>query len=422
MESVTSSTIKLYLWVVVQSAYQAVLSLDGTSNFVNNIVYRGGGDGDGGAIYTSGSTVLFSGTNNFINNSVTDDAGHGGAIYTINNNVVNFSGTSNFVNNSAASGGAIYTSISNALTFNGTIYFTNNGHYGGEVHTLNGYTSGGVYMGIKSTISILPHTTVYWENNHATLGGAIYVQDASPASYCTLVSSYLSKEECFFQLPGQNLSNGVNVQLFFKNNFADDAGSVLYGGAVDNCKLTHGVDSYNSSVVFDIIVHNNDTDYSTTSKISSDPIYTCPCNFSDCSYIWYNVSYTAYPSETFQVSVISFGQIHGAVSSTVISKIDQSVNSGDNLPDSQRLQQAKGTCTKLDYTVLSLAQTVKIKLRVEGSPCPNCGGIYILDIYVNVNHTCPPGFNISLSNKACVCEPRLANYTNQCNITNGVGQ
>ena len=115
-------------------------------------------------------------------------------------------------------------------------------------------------MGIKSTFSILPYTTVYWEKNHATRGGAIYVQDATPTSYCTRVSSHLPKEECFFQLPGQNLSNGVDVRLVFKNNSADDAGSVLYGGAIDNCKLTHGLDSYNSGEVFDMIVHNNDTD------------------------------------------------------------------------------------------------------------------------------------------------------------------
>ena len=189
-------------------------------------------------------------------------------------------------------------------------------------------------MGIKATISILPHTTVYWQNNHATHGGAIYVADASPASYCTQASSHLPKEECFFQLPGQNLSNGIDVQLFFKNNFADDAGSALYGSAIDNRKLTYGLDLHSSGKVFDMIVHNNNTDYNTTSNISSDSIYTCPCE-NDCSFIWYDVPHTVYPGETFQVSAISFGQRHGAVSSGVISKIDQSVNPGDNLSDSQ---------------------------------------------------------------------------------------
>ena len=41
---------------------------------------------------------------------------------------------------------------------------------------------------------------------------------------------------------------------------------------------------------------------------------------------------------------------------------------------------------------------------------------------MNLNQTCPPGFSISKSEKSCVCEPRLAKYTNNCNIANGVGQ
>ena len=41
---------------------------------------------------------------------------------------------------------------------------------------------------------------------------------------------------------------------------------------------------------------------------------------------------------------------------------------------------------------------------------------------MKLNQTCPPGFNISTSARSCVCEPRLAQYTNQCNITDGVGR
>ena len=75
------------------------------------------------------------------------------------------------------------------MILNGTVKFTNNACGNG---------GGGLYMGLKSTFSILPNTSVYWENNHASLGEAIYVQDASPISYCTLVAQYVPKEECFF--------------------------------------------------------------------------------------------------------------------------------------------------------------------------------------------------------------------------------
>ena len=55
-----------------------------------------------------------------------------------------------------------------------------------------------MYIGVNSTVSILPNTTVYWENNCATSGGAIYVHDVSPLSYCTLLIPYVPKKSASF--------------------------------------------------------------------------------------------------------------------------------------------------------------------------------------------------------------------------------
>ena len=395
-------------------ANNTVLSFSGTNNFINNSV---SGLGSGGVIWAHENTVLrCSGTNNFINNSAGID---GGVIVAYENTVLNFSGTNNFINNSAFRGGAIYTETNTTLTFTGIIYFTNNGD------TFHGYTfgGGGMFLGLKSTLSILPNTTVYWENNHAHFGGAIYVADASPLSYCTLIATYIPLEECFFQLPGQNLSNGIDVQLVFKNNFAGDAGSMLCGGAIDNCILT-GLDSHSSGKVFDMIVHNNDSDDNTTSNISSYPLSICICknNRPDCSDSRYTFKHTVYPGETFQVSVVAVGQRDGTVPSRVISIIDQTFHPS-HLPDSQHLQQANNTCTKLNYTVLSLSQYVVIGLNPEGSPCSVYSDtISELYVAVNLHQNCPPGLSISESGTLCVCEPRLAHYTNSCSITNGVGR
>ena len=396
--------------------FDTVLSFSGTNNFINNSAVNGGG----GVISAYENTVLsFSGTNNFINNSAAN--GGGGVISASENTVLSFSGTNNFINNLAYCGGAI--SPRTNTTFSGIIYFTNNeATFHGEV---NGYTvgGGGVYLGLKSTLSILPNTTVYWENNHARLGGAIYVADASPLSYCTSIATYIPQEECFFQLPGQNLSNGIEVRLVFKNNFADVAGSVLYGGAIDNCILT-GMDSHSSGKVFDMIVHNNDTDDNTTSNISSYRLGICICknNRPDSSEnVLYHFPHTVYPGETFQLSVVAVGQRNGTVPSRVISRIDQSYPG--HLPDSQHLQQANNTCTKLNYTVLSLSQYVIIELNPEGSLCSAFTETgTTLPVLVYLHQNCPPGFNSSESAKSCVCEPRLAHYTNSCTITNGVGR
>ena len=126
--------------------------------------------------------------------------------------------------------------------------------------------------------------------------------------------------------------------------------------------------------------------------------------------------------------MVAIGQRNGKLPSTVRSTIStknsgfENVNAkpaGAHLRDSQYLQQASNTCTKLNYTVFSLHQNVFIKLQAEGSPCSK--SLHTV-IAVNLNQTCPPGFNISNSEKSCVCEPRLAKYTHQCNITNGIGR
>ena len=88
-----------------------VLTLSGTSNFINNsAVYYGG------AINTyygnAGNVLTFTCTNNFICNSVEQ---YGGGAISTTNAVLTFSGTNNFINNTVngrlSDGGAICTSL-----------------------------------------------------------------------------------------------------------------------------------------------------------------------------------------------------------------------------------------------------------------------------------------------------------------------
>ena len=107
--------------------------------------------------------------------------------------------------------------------------------------------------------------------------------------------------------------------------------------------------------------------------------------------------------------MVAVGQRHGTIPSEVVSIIDQGFNPG-HLRDSQHLQQANNTCTKLNYTVLSLSQTVQIDLHPDDSPCSAvfAANINTLSISVNLYQNCPPGFNLSVSENSCVCEPRVA--------------
>ena len=334
----------------------AVLIFNGTNNFTGNSAnYRGG------VIYAKFNTSLtFTVTTGFSNNSANDD---GGAIYAEAETLLKFTGISDFITNTAYNGGAISTHDFVVITFTGTI--GNSAMKSGAISA--NLVSKPTFDAILTMDMIAPmqimklakevqyiwlfvsHSSFYptqqcWENNHATLGGAIYVSDVNPQIYCTLIAPYIAayvpREECFFQLPGQSLSSGINVKLVFKNNTADDAGSVLYGGTIDKCKLTYIV---SSRKVFGKLVHiEDDADYNTTSKISSEPFHMCTCKYSllDCG------SFTdhdgqVYPGETFQVSVVAVGQRDRTVSSTVRSRaITNSIDSRPaNLLDYQYLQQ-----------------------------------------------------------------------------------
>ena len=391
----------------------SILVLNGTNKFINNSVLYAG---LGGAIATTNNSVLvLNGTNKFINNS----AGTGGAIYSEINVVIKFNGTNSFINNSATNrGGAIYSIINSTLVFNGTIYFMQN-----KVSGYSGY-GGGVSMAAKSTFSILPKARVYWENNHAAVfGGAIYFSDYS---YCVSIDDpgfYIAKEECFFQPTGQNISSGSDAQLIFKNNSADVAGNVIFGGVVDNCQLTGLYSNDSSGEVFDMLVN---TDDNTNSNISSYPFHICRCenNLLNCSESFYDVPHTVYPGETFQVSVVAVGQRNGTVPTTVRSHIYWQRSTSDLLY-SQYVQKVKRTCTKLNYTVFSLSPSVTVQLRADNSLYVQSYQCFTYEhnlfIRVSLNQTCPPGFNISESEKSCVCEQRLAEYTQKCNITNRLG-
>ena len=383
----------------------ASLNFKGTNTFSHNSSRH-----EGGAVLVAHNGLLtFNGTNNFSSNSVN---GNGGAIFAVTNTSLSFTGTSNFFSNSAIEGGAIFANSNSKLTFNGNVNFTDNGHNTEDSH------GGAVYLAISSFFSILPYTTVHWQNNHANLGGAIFVLNSNPIAYCKLTRTglFIPPEKCFIQLPGQKIDQfifeDINTQLVFKNNSADAAGSVLYGGAIDKCELS-GLSPYlyNFSGVFDVLTqHRSD---STTSSISSDPFYVCPCenNHPKCSKS--NMTLSVYPGETFQVSVVAVGQRDGIVPAAVRSNVERGV-----LLNSQYIQQTTKMCTLFNYTVFS-QQDVSFDLHPDG-PCSTFSDKLFL--HLSISQNCPPGFSLQNSSLSCVCDQTLQAYTNHCNIRNRSGQ
>ena len=403
-----------------------LLTFNGTNNFINNLANNGDGGAInaqtntwltfigtshfshnsavpnfGGAIYMKHNVVLtFNGTTNFFNNS----AGGGGVIYAEYDTSMSFTGTSSFSSNSARLGGAISATVNSTLTFDGNISFANNG-----IHVHGNSKGGAIHLAIHSTFSILPNTTVYWENNHASLGGAIHVSNHNSLIYCTQIAMilFIPQHKCFFQI-----SSLSGIQFIFKNNSADIAGSVLYGGAIDKCTLD--LKYYKSGKVFDMLFQYQADNIS--SSISSDPFRVCPCenNHPECSKKEKEIS--VYPGETFQVSVVAVGQRYGIIPARAISHINRG---NGRLQSSQYVQQTTKMCTTLNYTVFSQYSMSQLELYADGS-CSTFGDK--LTVQLNINQTCPPGFDIDQEESACVCDQKLKRYTKRCNITNGLGR
>ena len=86
-----------------------------------------------------------------------------------------------------------------------------------------------------------------------------------------------------------------------------------------------------------MIVKSNDSNYNTTSSISSDPFRLCLCenNLPNCRKFEYKFPYTVYPGEIFQVSVAAVGQRNGIVPGAVISLINKKTKPNAKLPQSQ---------------------------------------------------------------------------------------
>ena len=403
----------------INTGNNVILTFNGTNIFFNNSATKSGGaiyvessislnfigasdfsqnsaEHNGGAIDVRFNVALkFTETTNFCNNSASDD---GGAIYVADNTRLSFNGTSSLIGNFAVQGGAIFA-YESTLTFGGNISFVNNRH------NTKGSCGGAMYLYISSTLSILPNTTVCWENNHAHFGGAIYVYDANPHIYCTQNAS-VPKQKCFFQLPGQNLSSGLDVQLVFKNNSADTAGSVLYGGAIDNCKLTD-LDLHNSSEVFDMLVHIEADN--TTSSISSDPFHICPCenNLPDCSKSIKVLS--VHPGNSYQVLVVAVGQRDGIVPAKV------KIMDECKLICTQIVQNTSKTCTPLNYTV-DPQQKATLNLYADGH-CSTHGDKLVLKL--NGTQSCP----VSQENSSmCICDQALKYGIEDCTITNESAQ
>ena len=394
--------------------YFSTLSIDGKSYFNGNTAsYFGGG------LASLHSTVEITGKIYFTNNF----GKYGGGIYADKSNIswsgTNTSGNANFLANSVmydgygdGNGGAIHALSSN-LIFDGNMEFNNNSAgYGGAI-ALSGLDHSKIYL--------LANTKMIFTRNFALHhGGAIHVED-NPFTNCIFESNLQSnlREACFFQLmehqdcaSGQlvNSLKDYGIQLLFQDNAAYEAGSILYGGNLELCRVCISYFSFVTGAVAFDTWGSISKEVTSTSDITSDPYHVCVCEDDHPECRETMTTREVYPGEIIHIAVVAVGQRNGTTPAVIRADWD-----GLEIGNLQNTQITNKTCSLLQYTVLATdpetAGNRSIILYAD-EPCSRSG--FPLTIKVKFL-SCPDGFSLSTQGR-CACEERLQRYTTECDI------
>ncbi len=350
----------------------------------------------GGGIAMVESTLDLDGTCTIHRNG----AGFGGGIYA-QESFIQLTNTTSLSSNAATYGGGIYA-LRAVLLFEGNPCFVDNSA------TMDG---GALLLVSDSSCSFSSNTIVDFVGNSAEKqGGAIKADDLNPLTYCT-ESTLAFQTQCFFRVPPlRQYSGHPNITLNFYNNSAAEGGGDIFGGSIDNCEMPYvTTDNLTSGQVFDLIKNKSVTSL----DITSVPLQICNCENDQMNCNNPLLRKAVYPGGTVQVSVVVLGQRGGITVDDV--RLYLPPQSEIEVEPSQITQRTNRKCTTLKYTIRSSAVNKthnKLLIPVHG-PCPR--------VFVNVSLQilpCPPGFELS-QQQACICDQRLADYTNTCSADNG---
>ena len=427
-----------------------------TYNFSGNILFINNTATWGGAMFFYSGNPIVSGNITFINNSASAD---GGAVELWDGTLV-MSGDISFINNTAKEGGAIYIiignySVSGNISFNknsaifgsgavnldggifvmsGNISFINNKctvceggavsvegcggdilHLTGLIRFVNNSANQGGAMAFSGKPRLLlsgPLKMEFIENHADSTGGAISFVENS--NQCVDPHSRVIEEVCLIEL-----SFETNIHLNFHNNTAGDAGTVLYGGALDSCKLYTGGgvrDScgniVNGSYSYDPLstirnISNITSSDNLTSDIVSDSLQVCVCEDNGHFECDKKTIETVTGKEIILKAVI-VDRDKMIVPMSVRIYLDNDVQL---INATQRIQKTGKGCTELKYRLFSGTESSNITL------VPDCRGKGLYDLHIQINfRPCPDAFIFEKSK--CVCEDRLQEFNVTCNVDN----
>lgn len=402
------------------SLFISNFTCDGEFNFTNNEIVVT--EGFGSVLYAENSTLSLFGKIRFEKNTALN--GVGGAVFTFNSRM-RFHGDIHFVGNYAAGdiGGAVCLDRS-SLECEGNITFSNNTaeYRGGGVYAIDSVvtTTGnssfvgnmaveGGGMGFEGSSELVLKSPVnmnFYRNQAETNGGAILVLDSSSIAQCQNIS--VQRRDCFFRVESDG-SSSMDVTLDFTGNTAMNAGSLLYGGSLQLCRVrVDGKQVKTDSLQY---LQNISSFEDSNSGISSDPLKVCFCNSSGADCVARQVKeLSIHRGELLTLSVITVGQEDMPVPSTLRGYIRNNDETTELVPQSHMIN---GTCTNVTFRLYT-EDTSKVMILYPDGPCGNTDNTR-RKVSISL-YPCPPGFE--LVGNRCECEERLLelNSTNMCNI------
>ena len=276
---------------------------------------------------------------------------------------------------------------------------------------------------------------IVFANNSAQYGGALYVTDNVNSGICgpelhslsAQVSQSSTISHCFLQETAAYVYDIVpeiklNLQnIYFANNSASHAGSILYGGLLDRCAVSYFAEVrkiFQGQVgILAISYLTNITNIPVDrvkSEISSNPTQICFCKDGQPNCVFQPSNVFVKKGEIFKVELVAVDQVGNPLPATVKASVG-SYEGG--LGEGQSLQNSTTLCTELKYNIFSPYDTENLLLHAEG-PCKGLGiSQRILHVEFLPCNYCPVGFKVPPLSCECKCDPEIfPEYVTNCSL------
>ena len=294
------------------------------------------------------------------------------------------------------------------MIFTGTVKFIDNS-------ALNGGAIG-FLQGLSLRMILVQVLNISFTMNHANdSGGALYFED----SQCILESN---SPECFISMV--NCSSCPNpILIIFEHNSAGSAGSTVYGGHLNECRLYYRTKIFYSAcddkyhdynytddaleVFMNLsrIINHKESDAS----ISSPAKKVIPCE--SLPYYGQSIDYSVWPGEQFSIMLEAISEVDSPVPANIL--IDNSLTGG-KYSISPLSQSINATCTNVYFRLSSHKEDHRVILGLfPENPCQSL--IRSLEITVYIK-PCPYGFEISKDHNKFVCNKKIQKFASNCYI------